>query len=664
MRFNLFTIIPLYLISLCAQAELKCSTNGTNVFYINGITTALEDARVDSAAVDRTFFGKELSMDYKGKVTGSLIYNSTRGFLNDITELYRQATRNLNNKESVQFYEEALKEKLKLGSNSGSESWTPEQNEKMERYTAETFELIKNSVNNPIKEDELTKNEIFKKIAEINFQIAHLLNSAAADFEVVNKIKNEFRSSLDSRKKIIAVAHSQGNEALRTAMNELRNEITSLPADKRKLFEDTFGVMHMASPSPVVVSTEAQSRRIRLNRDMVILGSNLILPESPLPATHKYEYSTKSGFIGKIPILGDIIESLIISFGGSYYHSMNYVYLAEDIYASSYLNPEKKESMKTIFFNNLVEVAESLGDNCEGPLIEITSPDGYFENDTLVTTGFAGANRMISLKASDKNDTALEKTTQFEWKSVKFIPENYYSLTGTALDYFQDVISTPADPEDLNSEQLVNLPFNTSKFAVEITATNKEGKKSTKVINLVNRNNKQPILTLQNSQCVTEANGYTYVNTRFVYRIDDDSQFTRGLVAGIATHESMNGAPHEIILADHWGLFAKLNIDTACPNRFNIGSLNVFCENNYSFIGLQVTSVRGHRVHFLGPNGSESFETFSRNHSPGNTYESVYRYPFPLTAGSPEIRYTVKVLDFWSSEMTNVGEVTLKPCIP
>lgn len=89
--------ISLFLCLLSSKAyssELSCSQNGTHVYYINGITTTPTEAESTTDLIRKEIIKPiKASIDKKGVVAVKTIYNSTRGMLADIFEMYHEAMR-------------------------------------------------------------------------------------------------------------------------------------------------------------------------------------------------------------------------------------------------------------------------------------------------------------------------------------------------------------------------------------------------------------------------------------------------------------------------------------------------------------------------------------------------------------------------------------------
>lgn len=479
------------------ESDLKCSANGTVLYYINGVNTIEDDGKVSLANIEKNILkDNEKEFDKNGLIEGVLIHNSTRGLASDVIELYNQATRNLSGQAKKDFFKEMLKEKLSIiEKNNNADSSSSEQ-QRLEKYTYETFEYIfsKENSNRPINTEGLSKLDLFKIVESLNETIADLLLMTVADVEVINKIKNELTLSHSKHKKIIAVAHSAGNEALRSAIYEYRGDTILFP-DINKLadFDDIFGVLHVASPSPVLAVRTGRARAVKLNRDLIIKGASVILPESTIPSTYKYESSNFSG-VSKIWLIGPIVEAIYGLKAGVGYHLFDYIYLSDKISASKIGGSGQIDTMKDIFKKNLVEVAESLEDNCLTPIIKISSTNATESNGKMIVDGYAGSGRTISLKVEDIAGGVVANTG--------------YDKKQTTFTY--KIVSLPDD--ELETEQVVDqesdgtgtitlaLPYNNLTYTVKITANNngKESKVS-KIFNVPA--NKPPTASITSSSC-------------------------------------------------------------------------------------------------------------------------------------------------------------------
>lgn len=208
--------------------------------------------------------------------------------------------------------------------------------------------------------------ENYTQLRKLDKGIAELVAIAASDKQVVTEVKNKISDAiLKNNKKVIFVAHSQGNEALRTSYQELKNELSSDEL-KTKMLKKEFGSLHVASPSPILL-TEVKSRAIKLDTDLVISASTLFTSKNtPIDPNYFFdsENSNKTGW-RSIPIIGDILGTIVSFATTNLFHAFDDVYVNEKLYARSVASDAStSDNMANIFFKNLTEVAETLEDNC------------------------------------------------------------------------------------------------------------------------------------------------------------------------------------------------------------------------------------------------------------------------------------------------------------
>jgi hypothetical protein len=463
--------------------------------------------------------------------------------------------------------------------------------------------------------------------------------------KVIDSVGAKILNARKDNKKVIFVSHSQGNSVVEAGVKKITTEFFDLNEELEKYM----GVMHVASPVPPInylpEFTNYKQRNIRFNRDLIINGLSILpkYPLSPAPVTHN--------------IISRDISSLESDFFG---HFFSETYLSDSITVAPVGFPNAVITARNLFKERMINLAEELEDNCDKPNIVIETADGVFDKDDpskLIVSGYAGQNRMINLKAYNSNEKAEDKdTTKFEWRYRKFIPANYFSIE-EKFPFFEEFESLPTST-DLNTLESINFPFNNINFMVSVTATDKNGKTSTRGITFFTPRNYVPTLTLESNQCTVQNDGFTYSGSVFVYRINDDSIASRGQFQRNVENEFFDLFFPVVNFTDSLGAQAvTLEVPNPCANRFNVGSPKFFCDGSRSAIAIESTSVKGVEVYF----GNGGTTTYARNYKPGGTWESVYLYPGSV-AENVEENFSVKVLDRWSGELRDAGEVTISHC--
>lgn len=85
-KLIIFYIATLY--SRSIFADLSCSANGTEIFYINGIMVKTKEENANSAKnIEKVIGERKNQIDKNSNVTVQGIYNFSTGFFNDINKL-------------------------------------------------------------------------------------------------------------------------------------------------------------------------------------------------------------------------------------------------------------------------------------------------------------------------------------------------------------------------------------------------------------------------------------------------------------------------------------------------------------------------------------------------------------------------------------------------
>lgn len=517
------------------SSELSCSQNGTRLYYINGITTTPTEAESTASLInDEIVIPNKDKIDKKGVVEVKTIYNSTRGMIEDIFEMYHEAMRTKSDNEQKVYYKEILSEKLAVISSKypvGSAEYL-----KIEKDANEAYEYIysdknKEKISDTDEEKNVKKLEMQKVIAQLFADLRAMFEATAADANVTNAIKMNLRNSYDKHEKIITVSHSQGNEALRSSLVDFKRENASIEND----FFRYFGVMHMASPSPGLVTSREHARAIKLDRDFVILGSTVYMPESPIAPTYKFERSELVSWVKYIPVVRMAVEFLVAFFDNSFYHSMSDIYLSDKVFASKLDGTDSSKSMRSIFTQNLIEVAESLEANCMSPVIRITAPDVTEVQGQLIATGYAGENRIIDLKVEDiggdTNNDGVDDVPGYDRKQTEF-SYKVEVVRPTSPPVVEELIEEPLSEDSNGSLQIkFNAPYRDYTYTITVTAVNYFGNKTEVSKALFIPNNEMPEATITDQVCYEGPYG-SNEKGRMYYNLTthDDSYLVDGRV--------------------------------------------------------------------------------------------------------------------------------------
>jgi hypothetical protein len=280
-------------------AELSCSANGTKIFYINGIDvqTQLENG-VSANIVDRKVQAYKNQIDKNSNLpTVEGVYNYSTGLFEDMRKLREQllldADGSVTSDKRRKHFEELIKSELNLSESMSWQSLSIDERNKLDETLKRSLDYIYNTGDkDSLKYDDgnFTQLKLFKELAAFRKGVADLVAIAASDRQVVSQVKKKITDSiLTKNQKVIFVAHSQGNEALRTSYYELRNDLSSNPSDLAKL-DSIFGTLHVASPSPSYVLNNDKSQGIKLDTDLVISNSTIAtLNNTPVSPNYYYD---------------------------------------------------------------------------------------------------------------------------------------------------------------------------------------------------------------------------------------------------------------------------------------------------------------------------------------------------------------------------------------
>jgi hypothetical protein len=548
------------------SGELSCSQNGTSVFYINGVLTPLKAGLLSSVEIDKIVKASNPSVGIK-KIDKTkvdvvkLIHNSSGGPLADILELYNQATQNLSQSTKLDFYKKQLAEKMNLFKKRRDVS--SEEFDRLSKTSNEALELIfsENDKNKPKNVEELSKTDYYAMVASLDKALSNLLEFAVSDEEVTSSIISHLKEARDNNKKIITIAHSQGNTALNASLVLFRNRPENFNGiNSLDRFDRTFGILHVASPTPYMGVSPSHGRRIRLNKDLIITGAGLILPNSPMPANFKYERYRDDTTAFSIDYIADAVSSYFRGYTeGTLFHGMNDMYLNDKVLASNIDYPEREiASMREIFTENLIEVAESLEDNCMTPIVKLSSSHVTEQNGKMIVDGFAGNGRAISLKVEDVAG-AVNLNAGYDKKKTEF---RYYiaSIPGGGQTEIEDVVQN----ENGDGQITLPLPYNNLTYNVTVIAKN-DGKETSLMKTFLVPANKPPTATIASSSCNVGQWGQNELGG-MTYSVVLDDQDTYGVTGKVINggSSSRDGAVSVIQIGDGY-ISVPFEIINNCP---------------------------------------------------------------------------------------------------
>lgn len=218
------------------RANDLCSSTGFEVLFVNGVGNTDGDAMLSLARL-RTLVGPRVGEE---TVACDLMYNPSAGVHRDLLEAFRQSVR-----------ERGLEDRIEL-------LWAFISGDRG------LLDLVASAVsgNNPLTGAFLDA---------IRDQLRGIVGSAAANVAAGNEIITDSfigatRSHLTERKKVLLVAHSQGNWFARSVFAALRPGLA----------QNSLGVVHIATPT-----AQADGPYITSSNDYVIDGARLAAGSLP-----------------------------------------------------------------------------------------------------------------------------------------------------------------------------------------------------------------------------------------------------------------------------------------------------------------------------------------------------------------------------------------------
>ena len=375
MKFILTLLVLTFTFNVSAK-PLSCSANGTDVYYINGVLTNKDKNSKDTAATGALFDLKKEQLDSGKNIKFTGIYNPSFGLINDVAELFSQA-----------YF-------AKTGKDDGKAIFNLVRNMPETAGTA-TSAFDPTGLGNVLG--------IFGYSNTINF--ATLIKEAKEDFitasirslastdtvlkekdAVVKSVATNYTLSKNANRKILFVAHSQGNAVLEAALKKLpMSQQTEI--DYMSKF---MGVYHVASPVPPLVSPY-NSRNIRSEQDKIIAAAKIF------SATLPPEFQ-----ITVAPITHSV-TSRSLSSPDDWGHLFADTYISSGVFIRPLNSNATPVAMSENFVTTLSDLATDLQDNCLMPVIGITSANAIYNqtDDVFEVDGYAGLARVINVLADD-----------------------------------------------------------------------------------------------------------------------------------------------------------------------------------------------------------------------------------------------------------------------
>lgn len=488
----LFTLSNLY---SQESSNLKCSANGTDIYYINGVLVSSDGNKKDRTEIEK-IFDRPGILDSKGVVNVIGIHNPSYGILNDTAELFEQA-----------YY-------IKTGGTQGKAYYNLVNTIPDATITALSV-IDPTKITSTLGLFGFSKTINFstlKFIAEESYAVS-LKRSLASDDElikgnqsVIESVKEKFvgANSTDGikkkNKKAIFVAHSQGNAVLLAGVKKLLSD----HPDYRDYVKKFTGYMQVASPVPEInkimdfidgnLNLSFHARSIRFGGDSIIdlAGSIPGYPLIPAPITHTPLVNESSDPTG---------------------HFFSDTYLSEKVMLRKYVQGgEVILNSKDLFLEDVAGIAEDLEDNCDLPNIKITSDEAALNIfGKLEVSGYARSDRTIKIRIEDiagDKDNDNKDENGYDRKKTKFT----YKLT---VSYPSDV-DRPANITVgelfVNNEGYAELelaiPYRDFGYKLVVTAINQFEKESTKSMEFIVPANQKLQAQLSSKACYVDQYGY------------------------------------------------------------------------------------------------------------------------------------------------------------
>lgn len=633
MKCSIFLFFIFISISSSAK-DLQCSARGTDVYYLNGVLTSDLNNKIDTNAIKELFKARENRLDSgpliaeRSPVAFIGIHNPSFGFINDTAELFAQA-----------YY-------IKTGSDSNAKAIynaiknTPEAIEQDKaKYDPDGYFSMLNSfgLGNIINRKTLMKVVKESENIALKKSLASLDVLLRENSIVRHNVSVSIANSQYKKRKILFVAHSQGNALLQAGIKE---RTLRLVQEDTEYMEKYMGVFHVASPI-TPLSAPFKSKNIRTMQDQIIWSVSLLngLPSPVAEVTH------------------EVTSETVLDNSG---HFFGDTYISPAVYARPINTLSISTKMSDIFVSTLSDLAMELEDNCELPNIHISSseltPISNLPN-TFHVKGYASMARAISIAASDSNDTDNAKSTQFSWEYLEFVPENH--LIGNE---FVSAISSPVG-NDVNNDLSLSLPFNDKSYSVTITATNKFGKSSSKKFTFYYTENRAPVITNASAVCYS-SNGNPSTTFKGTYYIEDDGSSNGRKEEIYRTSTLPGGSGGFSQESDAQGLLSeKYEWTNPCQNIFSVGGFSYRCESGRAMIEVTVGSNAGTSVYFFKyhPNNSITYLSYSGGEELG---DGLRRYTAALDFFTDnEVQdWNVVVTDVWSGQEKRLGPVSVAKC--
>ena len=205
---------------------------------------------------------------------------------------------------------------------------------------------------------------------------------------------------------------------------------------------------------------------------------------------------------------------------------MSYIYLSDKVNAFKSGAPESVDTMSNIFKKNLIEVAESLEDNCHSPVIKITSPlaTENASGGSITINDYAGNGKVVQFEVSDiggdSNEDGVDEggydksKTSFRYKLIT----RYFNGSAGALPTVDEDIIPESGKNYIN----VSTPYRDFQYELHVYATNQFGKEVEKIYNVLIDKNRKLSVEVKNKVCSYDSDGYRTGLMSYEFQVSDD----------------------------------------------------------------------------------------------------------------------------------------------
>lgn len=509
MKYLLLSSLWLFCNNLTAQTfsnvDLKCSANGTNITYAN--TSGVYRVNYDKTiSYFKDYFNtpsRASLIDKKSKVSIKQLYLPTYGASNDDVvagELKMRA----NGHENVYLTGVELANTLIGGATPIVSTTLPIVIPASATVTALALaysygrQYVNAAALRLFGED---WNKAFYDPAVLAMQI---------DTITVNHIANDILPTIGTTKNIY-LAHGAGNRLVEVVAQKLSSSSTYRTDGTYDKFKKFNGAVYVGGNGSSYLD---KVELLNYSRDNYVLENS----------------------IGANYINNNDLRGMLVGFDKIFFNQSNTAHKSG--------TSENDQSLASILDEKIFTVASKLEDNCNIPIINLSSTEAAADaNGVMQVSGFAGNGRSITLNVEDiavdiDPAKALAKgydrnQTNFTWKIIQNYPLNTSKpLKGAVV---------AADGASGNTNQL-EVPYRDVTYDVTITATNEFGKTATKTVRFAVAANQAPVVSLGGQQCPIDSNGYN-LNGAMTYflSINDDQYYLDGTVyQRITTQRSFN----------------------------------------------------------------------------------------------------------------------------